>query len=299
MKGSSKPDWIRAKIPTETKFKEVSNLIKNQGLHTVCEEAFCPNRTECWESGTATFLLMGVYCTRACKFCDVDTKNPHQYLDIGEPLKIAEAIKTLSLKYVVLTSVTRDDLPDGGASHLANCIRTIKQEMPSTLIEILIPDFKGNVQSLKTIANAKPEVIGHNMETTETFTPKIRDPRAKYQQSLSVLKTLKNIDPEIFTKSSIMLGFGETDKQILTSLKDLKDVHVDIITLGQYLQPSRKAIPVHDYIEPKKFAYWENKAKEMGFSAVVAGPLVRSSYQAGLQYSRVRKIVRKKLNEQE
>ena len=299
MKGSSKPDWIRAKLPTETKFKEVNNLIKNQGLHTVCEEAFCPNRTECWESGTATFLLMGVYCTRACKFCDVNTKNPHQYLDVDEPLKIAEAVKTLSLKYVVLTSVTRDDLPDGGASHLAACIKTIKQEMPSILIEILIPDFKGNFQSLKSVAKAKPEVIGHNIETTEILTPKIRDPRANYQQSLSVLKILKNIDPEILTKSSIMLGFGETDEQILTSLKDLKDAHVDIVTLGQYLQSSRNAIPVHDYIEPKKFAYWEKKAKTMGFSAVVSGPLVRSSYQAGLQYSNVRKIVQKKLNTQE
>jgi lipoic acid synthetase len=296
VKGSSKPEWIRARLPTDTKFKEVNRLIKDQGLHTVCEEAFCPNRTECWESGTATFLLMGAYCTRACKFCDVDTKNPHQYLDPEEPTKIAHTIKELGLKFVVLTSVTRDDLPDGGAVHLANCIREIKHKIPSTLIEILIPDFKGDKQSLRVISEAKPEVIGHNIETTEILTPKIRDPRAQYQQSLDVLKTLKDIDPDILTKSSLMLGFGETDEQILASLEDLKEVQVDIITLGQYLQPSRKALPVQKYINPEKFAYWEEMARKMGFPAVVSGPLVRSSYQAGLQFSKVNQILQKNLN---
>ena len=193
MKGISKPEWIRAKLPTDTKFKEVNKLIKDQGLHTVCKEAFCPNRTECWESGTATFLLMGAYCTRACKFCDVDTKNPHQILDNEEPMKVAKAVKKLGLKFVVLTSVTRDDLPDGGATHLANCIKKIKQISPSVLVEILIPDFKGDIQSLGTITEANPEVIGHNIETTEFLTPRVRDPRANYHQSLAVLKNLKDL----------------------------------------------------------------------------------------------------------
>ncbi len=284
MKGSSKPAWIRAKLPTNIKFKEVYRLISDQGLHTVCTEAFCPNRTECWESGTATFLLMGAYCTRACKFCDVDTKNPHQVLDHEEPTKVADAVTRLQLKFAVLTSVTRDDLPDGGAAHLAKCIKAIKQKTPSTMVEILIPDFKGSMSSLKTIISAEPDVIGHNIETTEILTPRVRDPRAKYQQSLFVLKTLKELNPEIFTKSSIMLGFGETDQQIISSLEDLKEASVDIVTLGQYLQPSRKALPVKEFIEPEKFLYWEKIAQEMGFSAVVSGPLVRSSYQAGIQF---------------
>jgi lipoic acid synthetase len=295
VKGSSKPEWIRAKLPTDTKFKEINKLINDQGLHTVCKEAFCPNRTECWESGTATFLLMGDYCTRACKFCDVDTRNPHQYLDIEEPMKLANAVKELDLKFVVLTSVTRDDLPDGGAVHLATCIKAIKQKMPSILLEILIPDFKGDIQSLEIIVEAKPEVIGHNIETTEILTPRIRDPRAKYQQSLSVLQNIKVLDSGILTKSSIMLGLGETDEQILASLKDLKGARVDIVTLGQYLQPSRRAIPVQNYVDPKKFAYWEKVAHNMVFSAVVSGPLVRSSYQAGLQFSRVKEKVLEKI----
>jgi len=293
VKGSSKPEWIRAKLPTEIKFKEVNKLLKDQGLHTVCEEAFCPNRTECWESGTATFLLMGTYCTRTCKFCDVDTKHPHQYIDSEEPLKIAYTVEELGLKFVVLTSVTRDDLPDGGAAHLAACITEIKQRNPSILIEILIPDFKGNKQSLKAISEAKPEVIGHNIETTETLTPKIRDPRAHYQQSIDVLRTLKEIDPKILTKSSLMLGLGESDEQIHASLEDLKKAQVDIVTLGQYLQPSRKALPVQKYIKPEKFAYWEKIALKMGFAAVVSGPLVRSSYQAALQFSKVKKNLEK------
>ncbi len=290
MKGSSKPEWIRAKLPTETKFKEVNKLIDGQGLHTVCKEAFCPNRTECWESGTATFLLMGSYCTRACKFCDVETRNPHQFLDEEEPRKLAEAVNELNLKFTVLTSVTRDDLPDGGAEHLAKCIRMIKRKNPTTLVEILIPDFKGNILSLKKIIEAKPEVIGHNIETTEILTPKIRDRRAKYQQSLFVLKTIKEIDSTILTKSSLMLGFGETDEQIFSSLNDLKRANVDIVTLGQYLQPSRKALPVQEYVEPSEFVYWEKIAQKIGFSAVVSGPLVRSSYQAGIQYSKVKQL---------
>jgi lipoic acid synthetase len=287
VKRSAKPKWIRAKLPTEMKFKEINTLLHQYNLHTVCTEAFCPNRTECWESGTATFLLMGAYCTRTCRFCDVTTKNPHQYLDPEEPKKLAQAIKNLKLKYVVLTSVTRDDLPDGGANHLANCIKEIQKEAPNTLVEILIPDFRGNRQSLTVIVESRPQVIGHNIETTEIMTPQIRDHRADYRQSLQVLKTIKGLDKTILTKSSLMLGLGETSEQIMTSLRDLKKAEVDIITIGQYLQPSRKAIPVRKYIEPQKFEYWRSIAEEMGFCAVVAGPLVRSSFKAASLYSRL------------
>jgi lipoic acid synthetase len=289
VKGSSKPTWIRAKLPTETKFKEVNSLLRKQDLHTVCKEAFCPNRTECWESGTATFLLMGSYCTRSCKFCDVTTKNPHQILDKKEPEKLAEAVKALELRYVVLTSVTRDDLTDGGASHLAQCIGAIKKENPTTLVEILIPDFKGNRRALELIIQAKPQVIGHNIETTEIMTSKVRDHRANYHQSLQVLKTIKEIDKTVLTKSSIMLGLGESDEQVMDALKDLKGANVDIVTLGQYLQPSRKALPVQRYIEPIKFEEWKVVAKKTGFSAVVSGPLVRSSYKAAELYSSLKK----------
>ena len=289
MKGSSKPTWIRAKLPTETKFKEVNSLLRKQDLHTVCKEAFCPNRTECWESGTATFLLMGSYCTRSCKFCDVTTKNPHQMLDKKEPEKLAEVVKTLALRYVVLTSVTRDDLTDGGASHLAQCIEVIKKENPTTLVEILIPDFKGDRQALELIVKTKPQVIGHNIETTEIMTKKVRDHRADYHQSLQVLKTIKQIDKTVLTKSSIMLGLGESDEQVMDALKDLKEADVDIVTLGQYLQPSRKALPVQRYIKPSKFEEWKAIAKKIGFSAVVSGPLVRSSYKAAELYSRLKK----------
>jgi len=289
VRGIQKPNWIRVKLPSEMKFKEIRTLLQKKGLHTVCEEAFCPNITECWESGTATFLLMGEYCTRNCLFCDITTKNPHQVLDPEEPIKIADAVDYLGLKYVVLTSVTRDDLTDGGASHLSACIKNIKTKSPKTLVEILIPDFKGNFNALKTLADAKPQVIGHNIETTQKLTSSVRDPRASYHQSLKVLKSIKKINNQIYTKSSLMLGFGESDEGILDALHDLKEVNVDIVTFGQYLQPSRKALPVHEYITPEKFIYWREKAYDIGFLGVVSGPLVRSSYQAGLLYSQIHK----------
>jgi lipoic acid synthetase len=232
---------------------------------------------------------MGEYCTRNCLFCDVTTKNPHQVLDLEEPTKIANVVDKLGLKYVVLTSVTRDDLADGGAGHLADCIRKIQAKSPKTLIEILIPDFKGNLDALKTLVEAKPQVIGHNIETTEKMTSGVRDRRASYHQSLFVLKSIKKMDFQIYTKSSIILGFGEKEEGILEALYDLKKVNVDIVTFGQYLQPSRKSLPVHDYITPEKFTFWSEKAYEIGFLGVVSGPLVRSSYQAGLLYNQIHK----------
>ena len=287
MKGKAKPEWIRAKLPTEKKFKEINSLLVAHKLHTVCKEAFCPNRTECWESGTATFLLMGEYCTRSCEFCDVTTKNPRKHLNKEEPQNLAFVIKKLNLKYAVLTSVTRDDLQDGGADHLAKCVEEIRLLNPSTIIEILIPDFNGRLESIKTIVESNPQVIGHNIETTESLTPKVRDHRASYSQSLQVLRTIKDLNSNIFTKSSILLGMGETDEEIMHTLEDLKSASVDIVTLGQYLQPSRKSIPVQEYITPQKYKFWKKRALQVGFQSVVSGPLVRSSYKAEMVYSKL------------
>jgi lipoic acid synthetase len=276
-----KPKWIKAKLPTEKEYGKIHRLLKQRDLHTVCEEAFCPNRTECWESGTATFLLMGPFCTRSCKFCDVETRNPHQYLDIKEPKSLANAVKELGLKYVVLTSVTRDDLIDGGAEHLIQGIKEVKNKNPNVRIEILIPDFQGDLDALQKIVKSNPDVIGHNIETTEVLTPIVRDKRASYEQSIFILKHIKKIDSQILTKSSIMLGLGETDEQILAALQDLKHAGVDIVTIGQYLQPSRKHLNVVEFLEPQIYEYWEKEALELGFLYVASGPLVRSSYRAG------------------
>jgi lipoic acid synthetase len=284
VKGKPKPKWIRTKIPTKRRYREIQKLLNKQRLHTVCEEAFCPNCTECWESGTATFLLMGDICTRNCKFCDVTTGNPRGYLDPSEPQNLVHAVKDLKLNYVVLTSVDRDDLEDSGAEYLANCIKKIKQNSPDVLIEILIPDFRGSINSLRKVVLTKPNVIGHNIETIKALTPIIRDKRAGYKQSLRVLKSIKKIDPNMLTKSSIMLGLGETDEQVLATLKDLRKNNVDILTLGQYLQPSRESVAVVEYVEPQKFVVWERIALKMGFLYVVSGPLVRSSYRAGEYY---------------
>lgn len=284
MKKVPKPKWIRAKLPTKKEFGEIKSLLRDQNLHTVCEEAFCPNRTECWESGTATFLLMGSFCTRRCKFCDVETRNPHQYLNQSEPENLAQAVRKLGLKYVVLTSVTRDDLSDGGAEHLSRCIKRVREKNSGVLVEILIPDFQGNMEALMKVVDCKPEVIGHNIETTEFLTPIVRDKKASFEQSINVLKNIKKLNSNIVTKSSMMLGFGETDEQILAALNELKDAKVDILTLGQYLQPSRKHLEVVEYVEPRKFDYWNKMAQKMGFHYVISGPLVRSSYRAGEIY---------------
>ncbi len=280
-----KPKWIKAKLPTQKEYGKIRRLLKQQGLHTVCEEAFCPNRTECWESGTATFLLMGPFCTRTCKFCDVQTQNPHQLLDAKEPENLAHAVEELGLKYVVLTSVTRDDLIDGGAEHLSECINLVRQKNPEVIIEILIPDFQGSLDSLQKLVESKPDIIGHNIETTEILTPIIRDKRASFKQSILVLKNIKILNPQIVTKSSIMLGLGETDEQVSDALQELRRAGVEIVTIGQYLQPSRRHLEVVEFLEPKKFEYWEKKALTMGFLHVASSPLVRSSYRAGEVYT--------------
>ncbi len=280
----AKPKWLKTKFPTQEKYRTVRRILREQSIHTVCEEAFCPNCAECWESGTATFLLMGDVCTRFCRFCDVKTGNPHKILDPDEPMNLACAVKELELRYVVITSVDRDDLEDGGALHLSKCIKAVKSMNPEVYIEILIPDFRGDINALKVLVESEPEVIGHNIETTKFLTPKVRDKRASFEQSIMVLENIKKINPKILTKSSIMLGLGEKDEEVLDAFKELRKVNVDILTIGQYLQPSKRNLEVINYIKPEKFADWKKIALEMGFLYVASGPLVRSSYRAGELY---------------
>lgn len=287
-----KPSWLKVSIPTGSTVQFVSSTKADRSLYTVCEEALCPNRHECWSSGTATFMLMGDVCTRACKFCAVNSGKPNEWLDVDEPRKLAEAISLLKLKYVVLTSVTRDDLPDGGAQHLADCILAIKNHNPNILVEILIPDFGGNIAALRTIVESPVDVIAHNIETVERLTAKVRDPRASYDQSLKVLENVKLMDPYRFTKSSIMLGVGETHEDIIESFKDLREKNVDFLTIGQYLRPSLRHMPVEKYIHPDIFDSLKKEALEIGFLYVASGPLVRSSYKAGEFF--IENIVRKR-----
>ena len=276
-----KPEWLKVSIPTGSTVQFVSNTKTARSLYTVCEEALCPNRHECWSSGTATFMLMGDICTRACKFCAISSGKPNGWLDTDEPKKLADAINLLKLKYVVLTSVTRDDLPDGGAGHLAACINAIKDSNPEILVEILIPDFGGNIAALRKIVESRVDVIAHNIETVERLTPKVRDPRANYEQSLTVLENIKLMDPTRYTKSSIMLGVGETHDDIIESFKDLRDKKCDFLTIGQYLRPSFRHLPVEKYVHPDVFESLKNEALQLGFLYVASGPLVRSSYKAG------------------
>jgi len=276
-----KPEWLRVRYPAGHNYERIKDIVRAHSLHTVCEEAHCPNVAECWGGGTATFMLMGQTCTRGCRFCMVRSGNPNGQLDIFEPERAAKAIAALGLRYVVLTSVDRDDLPDGGASHLAAAIKAIKQLDQAVITEVLIPDFRGNLNDVRKIVDAQPEVVAHNIETTESLTPKIRDPRATYVQSLRVLKGIKELDSSIYTKSSIMLGLGETEDELVKTMKDLRSVDVDILTLGQYLRPSRGHIQVEAYVPLAKFEYYRGIAEELGFLYVAAGPFVRSSYRAG------------------
>ena len=279
------PDWVKFKGQTFTKtFSVIRKSVDRSSIATVCEEANCPNRTECWSGGTATFMLMGDTCTRGCKFCSVKTDLNPPSLDPEEPSKLAKAIREWGqrdLNYVVITSVNRDDLADGGSFHLAECIREVKQQHPEIKIEILIPDFFGDQSALQNIIDANPEVIAHNIETVERLTPNVRDRRAKYPQSLEVLKILKNLNPEILTKSSIMVGFSERDEEVRQTMRDLREVGVDFLTIGQYMRPSLKHLPVKEYLPLEKFDQWRIYGEELGFKYVASGPLVRSSYKAG------------------
>jgi lipoic acid synthetase len=274
------PGWIKVRPPRGENYQKIRLLLELYGLHTVCEEARCPNIGECWGGGTATFMLLGDTCTRGCRFCNVKSGNPRGWVDPFEPVKLARALKHLGLRYVVITMVARDDLPDGGASHVAEAIRAVKAENPGLIVEALISDFQGDPSALAKVVDARPHVISHNIETVERLTPLVRDRRAKYRQSLQVLANVKRMDPTIYTKSSIMLGLGETRGEVERALRDLRSVGVDIVTLGQYLRPSSWHLPVAEYIPPERFEEYRQMALAMGFLYVAAGPLVRTSYRA-------------------
>lgn len=276
-----KPDWIKVKLANYNEtFRNLKRLIKLHNLHTVCEEALCPNIGECWGHGTLTIMILGDVCTRACRFCAVKTGDPKGIYDPFEPFRVAYVIKKLNLRYVVITSVDRDDLPDGGASVYRDTVLRIKDLCPNITVECLIPDFNGNVNSLKIFLSSDPHVVGQNIETVRRLTKKIRDPRASYEKTLFVLEKVKEISPHIVTKSGIILGLGEKEEEVLETLADLKKVGVEIVTLGQYLRPSPRHLRVEEWIKPEKFKYFEEKAYEMGFKLVFSGPLVRSSYKA-------------------
>lgn len=276
-----KPEWLKARLPSGKKYHQIKNLVHSMGLSTVCEEARCPNMGECWSGGTATLMLMGDMCTRGCRFCHVKTGNPKGKLDEKEPEKVARTVSLLNLSYIVLTSVDRDDLPDEGSGHFAQTISFVKEKFPSLMVEVLTPDFKGQHDLIDKVLSARPDVFAHNVETVEQLTPLVRDPRAGYTQSLKVLARAKEYNSSIYTKSSLMLGLGEKEDEILKTLKDLRAVGCDIVTFGQYLRPSRRHLPVQDYIRPEKFKEWKVVAENLGFLYSASGPLIRSSYRAG------------------
>lgn len=281
MLSERKPEWLRVRPPAGEKYTELKTLFRSLDLHTVCEEAHCPNVWECWGGGTATLMLLGDTCTRGCHFCAVKSGNPHGLVDLEEPRKVGIALAGMDLSYVVLTSVDRDDLPDGGAEHFARTIREIKMRRPDLFVEALIPDFQGDLNAVRTVAEAGVDVLDHNVETVERLQSRVRDRRANYHQSLEVLRGAKSIREDLFTKSSIMLGLGETREEVLTTMHDLRAADVDIVTLGQYLRPSQWHLPVEEYLPPDLFDDLREAGEAMGFAYVAAGPLVRSSYRAG------------------
>lgn len=277
----AKPEWLTVRPSGGESYLELKGMFRSLGLHTVCEEAHCPNVSECWGGGTATLMLMGDVCSRACRFCMVTPGKPAGTLDEFEPEHVAFALSRMGLGYVVLTSVDRDDLPDGGASHFARTIRTIKERVPGLTVEVLIPDFQGDLDSIREVVESGPDVVAHNIETTMSLTPKVRDPRAHYWQSLSVLRDVKKLDASRFTKSSIMVGLGETEEEVLQSMAHLRAADVDFLTIGQYLRPSARHLPVTEYVSPSQFDRYREMGERMGFRYVASGPLVRSSYRAG------------------
>jgi lipoic acid synthetase len=281
-----KPKWLRIVNQTSAKYQAVKEQVREHRLATVCEEAKCPNIAECWSHGTATIMLMGAVCTRACRFCAVDTGNPKGLLDANEPQHAATTVALMNLDYVVLTSVNRDDLPDGGAGHYAAAIRAIKAACPTTKIEALTPDFQGKNDDVAVLLDSGLDVFAQNIETVERLTHPVRDIRAGYQQTLDVLAFAKRYRPDVLTKSSLMLGLGETDDEILKAMDDLRAHHVDILTLGQYLQPTKHHLPVMRYVSPEQFLAFREIGLQKGFFEVASGPLVRSSYRADRVFKR-------------
>lgn len=274
-----KPDWLRVKAPQWERVGNVKDILRDLRLNSVCEEASCPNIGECFHHGTATFLIMGPACTRACPYCDIDFEKKPQPLDPTEPERLAEAVQRMNLKHVVITSVNRDDLLDGGASQFVRCIQEIRAISPKTTIEVLIPDLCGNWSALEVILQAKPEVLNHNTETVPSLYRRVR-PQGNYARTLELLQKAREIAPWVYTKSGIMVGLGETDAEIRSCMTDLRSVDCDILTIGQYLQPTPKHLPVLSWVEPAQFDEWRQFGESLGFLQVVASPLTRSSYHA-------------------
>ena len=276
----AKPDWLRVRVRGGATYEKVQGIVHEHRLATVCEEAKCPNMSECWSSGTATIMLMGDVCTRACRFCAVNTGNPRGWLDAEEPDNTARSVQLMQLRYVVLTSVNRDDLPDGGAGHYAACVRRVKQVNPDTAVEALTPDFLGVLPDVETVVDSGIEMFAQNVETVRRLTHPVRDPRASYDQTLAVLAHAKRHRPDVLTKTSLMLGLGETDAEILATMDDLRAADVDILTLGQYLQPTAHHYPIDRWVSPDEFEQYRQWGLEKGFMEVVSGVFVRSSYRA-------------------
>ncbi len=289
-----KPEWLKVRAPGGQNFLEIKSALAQNKLHTVCEEAKCPNLGECWSGGTATFMLLGDVCTRGCKFCAVTTGNPRMQLDPHEPEKIADVVGKTDLSYIVLTSVDRDDLPDQGASHFAQTVKLVKQKKPGILVETLTPDWRGRQDCIEIMVESGVDVLAHNVETVKRLQKKVRDPRATYEQSLQVLsdylKISKTQNRKVITKTSIMLGLGETEEELVECFKDLLAVGVSVLTLGQYLQPTPRHLPVENFVTPEQFSKLATLGEQMGFLYVASGPLVRSSYRAGEYF--IEKILR-------
>ena len=279
-----KPHWLRVPIPHGPEVARIQGLLRSRGLHTVCEEARCPNMAECWDGGTATFMVLGDVCTRGCRFCAVRTHSRGRPVDGNEPDKVAEAVVAMGLRYAVLTMVDRDDLADGGAGHVADTIAAIKRRDAGILVEALTGDFGGRRDQIRRVLDGHPDVFAHNLETVSRITPRVRDPRCGYRQSLEVLAMAKELEPALITKSSLMLGLGEGDREVEQAMDDLRTHGVDVLTLGQYLRPTMKHLPVREHVSPGRFRALEQRALRKGFLYVAAGPLVRSSYKAAEYY---------------
>ena len=281
-----KPPWLRVSLPSGDDYERVKARVNTLALHTVCKEAVCPNIAECWGAGTATIMILGDVCTRGCRFCNVQTGNPHGEVDYLEPYRVAEAVRDLGWKYLVVTAVDRDDLPDGGALIFANTVRAIHERVPGARVEILSGDYRGDLRAVDIVLDAEPDVFAHNLETVRRLTPRVRDRRAGYDQSLNVLRYIKQRVPDRYTKTSIMLGLGESDAEVETAMDDARDAGVDIFTMGQYLQPTKKHLPVTEYVTPEKFDELGRLARSKGFHQVVSSPLSRSSYHAEQAFPR-------------
>ena len=278
---TKRPDWLKVRMPQGPNYGEIKGLLRGLTLHSVCEEAHCPNIGECFESRTATFLILGRVCTRNCRFCAVESGRPTE-LDLAEPERVAQATSTLQLRHVVVTSVTRDDLEDGGSDIFAETVRRVRELVPGCSIEVLIPDFQGSEASLETVVRARPDILNHNVETVARLSPLVR-PKANYERSIEVLYHARQMDATIVTKSGVMVGLGETMDEVLEAMRDLREADCNILTIGQYLSPSKQHLPVQRYCSPEEFAHLRAEGERMGFGHVEAGPLVRSSYHAKMQ----------------